>query len=146
MDRRSIRKPLLRRVCCALRQLAGARQTGKTSLMRRLFSDHAFVTLDLPSEAEQAESPRLFLAVSAWFSALAASRQPMMLEPWFGKGEPVLPVRQAIPVDGRRPRPVAAPRGLRGCRRADARRPRRPTGKAAERTVRPRTMRAIRRP
>ena len=35
--------------------LTGARQTGKTSLMRRLFPDHAFVTLDLPSEAEQAE-------------------------------------------------------------------------------------------
>ena len=35
--------------------LTGARQTGKTSLMRRLFPDHGFVTLDLPSEAEQAE-------------------------------------------------------------------------------------------
>ena len=36
----------------------GARQTGKTSLMRRLFPNHAFVTLDLPSEAEQAERSR----------------------------------------------------------------------------------------
>lgn len=36
--------------------LTGARQTGKTSLMRRLFPDHRFVTLDLPSEAEQAEN------------------------------------------------------------------------------------------
>lgn len=36
--------------------LTGARQTGKTSLMRRLFPDHHFVTLDLPSEAEQAEN------------------------------------------------------------------------------------------
>ena len=35
--------------------LTGARQTGKTSLVRRLFPNHAFVTLDLPSEAEQAE-------------------------------------------------------------------------------------------
>ena len=35
--------------------LTGARQTGKTSLVRRLFPDHAYVTLDLPSEAEQAE-------------------------------------------------------------------------------------------
>ena len=35
--------------------LTGARQTGKTSLMRRLFPDHAFVALDLPSEAERAE-------------------------------------------------------------------------------------------
>ena len=43
--------------------LTGARQTGKTSLMRRLFPGHAFVTLDLPSEAEQAEAdPSSFLA------------------------------------------------------------------------------------
>ena len=43
--------------------LTGARQTGKTSLMRRLFPDHAFITLDLPSEAEQAEhDPGSFLA------------------------------------------------------------------------------------
>lgn len=43
--------------------LTGARQTGKTSLMRRLFPDHGFVSLDLPSEAEQAESdPGSFLA------------------------------------------------------------------------------------
>ena len=43
--------------------LTGARQTGKTSLMRRLFPDHAFVTLDLPSEAEQAgRDPGSFLA------------------------------------------------------------------------------------
>lgn len=42
--------------------LTGARQTGKTSLMRRLFRDHSFVTLDLPSEAEQAErDPASFL-------------------------------------------------------------------------------------
>lgn len=42
--------------------LTGARQTGKTSLMRRLFPDHGFVTLDLPSEAEQAErEPATFL-------------------------------------------------------------------------------------
>ena len=43
--------------------LTGARQTGKTSLMRHLFPEHAFVTLDLPSEAEQAENdPDAFLA------------------------------------------------------------------------------------
>ncbi|MXW34922.1 MAG: ATP-binding protein [Chloroflexi bacterium] len=43
--------------------LTGARETGKTSLMRRLFPNHAFVTLDLPSEAEQAErDPDTFLA------------------------------------------------------------------------------------
>ena len=43
--------------------LTGARQTGKTSLMRRLFPEHTFVTLDLPSEAEQAErDPGSFLA------------------------------------------------------------------------------------
>ena len=42
--------------------LTGPRQTGKTSLVRRLFADHAFVSLDLPSEAEQAEhDPSAFL-------------------------------------------------------------------------------------
>ena len=35
--------------------LTGARQTGKTSLLRHLFPGHRFVSLDLPSEAEQAE-------------------------------------------------------------------------------------------
>lgn len=43
--------------------LTGARQTGKTSLVRRLFPGHEYVSLDLPSEAEQAEGdPRAFLA------------------------------------------------------------------------------------
>ena len=43
--------------------LTGARQTGKTSTLRRLFPEHAFVSLDLPTEAEQAEKePRGFLA------------------------------------------------------------------------------------
>ncbi len=42
--------------------ITGARQTGKTSLARQLFPDHAFVSLDLPSEAEQAErDPSTFL-------------------------------------------------------------------------------------
>jgi predicted AAA+ superfamily ATPase len=35
--------------------LTGARQTGKTALVKRVFPDHAYVSLDLPSEAEQAE-------------------------------------------------------------------------------------------
>ena len=35
--------------------LTGARQTGKTSLLRRLFPKHHFVSLDLPSEAELAD-------------------------------------------------------------------------------------------
>jgi uncharacterized protein len=35
--------------------LTGARQTGKTSTLLRLFPDYQFVSLDLPSEAEQAE-------------------------------------------------------------------------------------------
>src|SRR5262245_36886902 len=35
--------------------LTGARQTGKTSTLQHLFHDYNFVTLDLPSEAEQAE-------------------------------------------------------------------------------------------
>jgi uncharacterized protein len=42
--------------------LTGARQTGKTSTFRRLFPNHEFVPLDLPSEAEQAEKePQGFL-------------------------------------------------------------------------------------
>lgn len=42
--------------------LTGARQTGKTSLLRRMFPKHGFVSLDLPSEAEQAEKdPGAFL-------------------------------------------------------------------------------------
>jgi predicted AAA+ superfamily ATPase len=35
--------------------LTGARQTGKTSTFRRLFPNHMFVSLNLPTEAEQAE-------------------------------------------------------------------------------------------
>jgi hypothetical protein len=43
--------------------LTGARQAGKTSLVRRVFPGYAFVSLDLPSEAEQAEKdPGGFLA------------------------------------------------------------------------------------
>ena len=43
--------------------LTGARQTGKTSTLRRLFPEHGFVSLDLPTEAEQAEKePDAFLA------------------------------------------------------------------------------------
>ena len=42
--------------------LTGARQTGKTALVQRLFPHHAYVSLDLPSEAEQAErEPLRFL-------------------------------------------------------------------------------------
>lgn len=42
--------------------LTGARQTGKTSLVQRLFPDLELVSLDLPSEAEQAErDPAAFL-------------------------------------------------------------------------------------
>lgn len=42
--------------------LTGARQTGKTSTLRRLFPDHGFVSLDLPAEAAQAEQePNSFL-------------------------------------------------------------------------------------
>lgn len=35
--------------------LTGARQTGKTSLLRRLFPGHGFVTLDHPADAELAD-------------------------------------------------------------------------------------------
>ena len=43
--------------------LTGARQTGKTSLVKHLFPNYELVSLDLPSEAELAErDPRTFLA------------------------------------------------------------------------------------
>ena len=43
--------------------LTGARQTGKTSTLLRLFPNHGFVSLDLPTEAEQAEKePHRFLS------------------------------------------------------------------------------------
>lgn len=43
--------------------ITGGRQTGKTSLARRLFPRHAYVSLDLPSAAAQAEhDPAAFLA------------------------------------------------------------------------------------
>ena len=43
--------------------LTGARQTGKTSTLLRLYPTHGFVSLDLPSEADQAEKePQSFLA------------------------------------------------------------------------------------
>jgi len=43
--------------------LTGARQTGKTTLLRSLFPDHHYVTLDLPSVAAQAEeNPERFFA------------------------------------------------------------------------------------
>jgi predicted AAA+ superfamily ATPase len=43
--------------------LTGPRQTGKTSTLRRLFPKHELVSLDLPTEAEQAEKePSTFLA------------------------------------------------------------------------------------
>lgn len=35
--------------------VTGARQTGKTALVKRVFPGYAYVSLDLPSEAEQAE-------------------------------------------------------------------------------------------
>ncbi|MBN1837905.1 MAG: ATP-binding protein, partial [Spirochaetales bacterium] len=42
--------------------ITGARQPGKTSLVRRLLDGYAYVSLALPSEAEQAErNPRSFL-------------------------------------------------------------------------------------
>lgn len=43
--------------------VTGARQTGKTTLLRGLFPGHHYVSLDLPSAAELAErEPELFLA------------------------------------------------------------------------------------
>jgi hypothetical protein len=34
--------------------VTSARQTGKTSLLRRLFADYTYVSLDIPSTAEMA--------------------------------------------------------------------------------------------
>lgn len=43
--------------------LTGARQVGKTTLLKNLFPKHHFVSLDLPSVAEQADrEPAIFLA------------------------------------------------------------------------------------
>lgn len=43
--------------------LTGARQTGKTTLLREAFPDHNYISLDLPSVAEQAErEPTGFLS------------------------------------------------------------------------------------
>jgi uncharacterized protein len=42
--------------------VTGARQYGKTALVRHVFPQHRYVSLDLPSEAEQAErEPAAFL-------------------------------------------------------------------------------------
>ena len=42
--------------------VTGARQTGKTTLLTRLFPDHNYVSLDLPAEAQLAEEdPQTFL-------------------------------------------------------------------------------------
>jgi predicted AAA+ superfamily ATPase len=42
--------------------VTGPRQVGKTALVRRVFADHAYVSLDAPAAAEQAEnSPEAFL-------------------------------------------------------------------------------------
>ena len=42
--------------------VTGARQTGKTTLLTRLFPDHNYVSLDLPAEAQLAEEdPEVFL-------------------------------------------------------------------------------------
>ena len=46
----------------------GARQTGKTSAPRRLFPNYGFVSLDLPTEAEQAEKePRNLRVIHYYF-------------------------------------------------------------------------------
>ncbi len=55
LQRRAEQRP------CVL--VTGARQVGKTSLVRRAFPDHTYVTLDLPSDAALAdEDPPTFLA------------------------------------------------------------------------------------
>lgn len=43
--------------------VTGARQTGKTTLLTRLFSDYSYVSLDVPAEAQLAEEdPQTFLS------------------------------------------------------------------------------------
>ncbi len=55
----SVRVSARQRPCTLL---TGARQTGKTSLLQRVFPSMSFVSLDLPSEAEEAErNPSDFL-------------------------------------------------------------------------------------
>ena len=51
--------------------LTGARQTGKTALLKRLFPDHHYVSLDLQLLAEQAEEAP---ASSAGSSSSAGDR------------------------------------------------------------------------
>ncbi|MEE9397076.1 MAG: hypothetical protein V3V31_08715 [Methylococcales bacterium] len=52
----------------------GARQTGKYSLLQRLFPDHHYVSLDVPIEARQAsENGQLF---SLHFTVLADCSNP----------------------------------------------------------------------
>ena len=42
--------------------LTGARQTGKTTVLQKMFPDHSYVSLDLPSQSERAErDPESFL-------------------------------------------------------------------------------------
>ena len=52
--------------------LTGARQTGKTALLRHLFPAASFVSLDLPSVAHQAET--------APDDFLRAQPEPMILD------------------------------------------------------------------
>jgi hypothetical protein len=54
--------------------LTGARQTGKTSTFLRLFPKHAFVSLDLPVEAEQAEK------AAGYFSPASSSACPLLMK------------------------------------------------------------------
>ena len=63
--------------------LTGARQTGKTSTFLRLFPKHAFVSLDLPAEAEQAEK----------LTPACQKRQSIIAAPT-GWGQPVSWARQ----------------------------------------------------
>ena len=43
--------------------VTGARQTGKTTLLTKLFEDYNYVSLDLPAEAQLAEEdPQSFLS------------------------------------------------------------------------------------
>ncbi|HVO25815.1 MAG TPA: DUF4143 domain-containing protein [Candidatus Margulisiibacteriota bacterium] len=62
--------------------LTGARQTGRTSTLRRWFPRHAFVSLDLPTEAERAADTGLLCALLNIGSADALRQSPAAGAVW----------------------------------------------------------------
>ena len=109
--------------------LTGARQTGKTSLMRRLFPDHGFVTLDLPARRSRPSgtpAPSSRATRRLWSSTRCST--PGGNVPSRGRQVDRAPERpRRGPVAGRRRRPAARRRPvavdlLPGAERLPARR------------------------